>query len=304
LTDSEIEPPRMTTVSLITPSYSRDVERCSLLCESVDRHVSGYDRHYVIVHDEDVALFSALASRRRVINPVSRYLPRWLRQMPFGIRVRGRILWLSLRAPPVQGWHVQQLVKLQATASLPLDIAVHLDSDTVFVRDFDVAVWAGAKETPFLSEPGGIVAELEGHPKWLATAHQLLGLEPPRLPADDHIGHVIAWRQDATKSLLARIERQSGQHWVRALCRNRHFSEYILYGRHVETTPELQNTHRRTDSRICRSHWDDAELDAAGLARLVAELAPHQVAIAIQSFGSTSVDVIRQSLGQRQSPAA
>jgi hypothetical protein len=124
--------------------------------------------------------------------------------------VRGRILWLSLRAPPVQGWHVQQIVKLQATASLPLDVAVHLDSDTVFVRDFDVGAWAVGGATQFLSEPGGIVADLDGHPKWLETAHRLLGLEPPRLPAADYIGQLIAWRQDATKSLLVRIERQSG----------------------------------------------------------------------------------------------
>lgn len=286
----------MTTVSLITPSYSRDFEQCKLLCESVDRHLSGYQRHRLIVHDEDVPLFQPLASARRVVEPVSHYIPRWLHQVPSSIRVRGRIWWISLRAPPVHGWHVQQMVKFQAAASLPHDVAVFLDSDAVFVRDFDVAAWAGGARTPFLRDPGALTETMTNHAAWLATAHRLLGLDAPTLPASDYIGHIIAWRKDTVTGLLARIERTTGQPWVQALCRNRKFSEYILYGCHVDSDAAGLARHAPIHSRVCQSHWSDAALDNAGLSRLIAGLAPDQVAIAVQSFGGTPAAVIRDAL--------
>ncbi len=58
-------------VALVTPSYRGDVERLELLCESVDRFVTGYDRHYVIVNDDDLALFAPFDSNRRVVLPSS-----------------------------------------------------------------------------------------------------------------------------------------------------------------------------------------------------------------------------------------
>ena len=54
-------------VALLTPSYRGDIERFALLCDSIDRRVSGYCRHYVIVSDSDMTLFARFASDKRVI---------------------------------------------------------------------------------------------------------------------------------------------------------------------------------------------------------------------------------------------
>src|SRR3954469_21826090 len=72
----------MKPVALLTPTYGRDLELCTLLCESVDRHVTSFSKHYLLVPDCDVELFSHLESDRRTILPSSQFLPKWLRPLP------------------------------------------------------------------------------------------------------------------------------------------------------------------------------------------------------------------------------
>ena len=52
----------MKPVALLTPTYGRDLEICTLLCESVDRHVTSFSKHYLLVPDTDLPLFAPLAS--------------------------------------------------------------------------------------------------------------------------------------------------------------------------------------------------------------------------------------------------
>jgi hypothetical protein len=72
----------MNEVALLTPTYGRDLELCALLCESVDRHVSSFSKHYLLVPDCDVPLFSRFESERRIVLPASQFLPKWLRPLP------------------------------------------------------------------------------------------------------------------------------------------------------------------------------------------------------------------------------
>ena len=51
----------MPRTALVTATYAADFERCRLLCETVDRHVTGMTRHLLLVSDPDVALFRQLA---------------------------------------------------------------------------------------------------------------------------------------------------------------------------------------------------------------------------------------------------
>ena len=55
----------MNPVALLTPTYGRDLELCTLLCESVDRHVTSFSKHYLLVPDADLSLFSHFESERR-----------------------------------------------------------------------------------------------------------------------------------------------------------------------------------------------------------------------------------------------
>ena len=283
------------SVSLITPSFRGDYERCRILCESVDRYVTGFERHKLIVNDEDVGFFKDLVGPRRTIEPVKAYLPPWLRPLPFGMKYKGRKVWLSLRSPPVHGWHIQQLVKLAAAANSASDFAINLDSDTVFIRPFEIGTWIGHGPTsPLLRTPGGLTSDLQWHPTWLQNATRLLGLPDMPIPADDYVGNIIVWRRDTVRGMLDRIERTTGMNWVQALCRSRSFSEYLLYGCHVATDPAAGKLHSWMDESLCASHWDSTPLDEPGLNALIASLKQTQVALAIQSFSKTPGDLIRK----------
>ena len=62
-------------VALMTPTYRGDLDRFELLCESIDRFVTGYQRHYVIVNDDDLPFFARFENSRRTVLPSSRFLP-------------------------------------------------------------------------------------------------------------------------------------------------------------------------------------------------------------------------------------
>ena len=96
-------PLEMDRIALLTPTYGRDLEICTLLCESVDRHVTSFSKHYLLVPDCDLPLFAHLASERRAIIPASAYLPGWLRPLPRIVQRKRRQFWWSLRAKPVSG---------------------------------------------------------------------------------------------------------------------------------------------------------------------------------------------------------
>src|SRR5262245_42527631 len=105
----------MSAISLLTVTYRPDFERCILLCESVDRHVTGFAIHYLVVDDVDLPLFARFNGPRRAVIGSSKFLPRWLKQVPRFINPKNhRRYWYSFRTKPVSGWLVQQLLKIGA----------------------------------------------------------------------------------------------------------------------------------------------------------------------------------------------
>jgi hypothetical protein len=284
-------------VSLVTPSYSDDLERFSLLCDSIDCRVSGYQRHYVIVSDNDMPLFRPFASERRIVLPSSQILPRWLRLAPWVRLANGRKVWWSLRAWPVHGWHVQQILKIAAAMEMPEQRFCLIDSDNVFVRPFDVGAYAGGQRSPLYVQRKAIKSDAPLHAVWTGNCDRLLGQAATRFPADDYIGHVIFWDKDAVRDMARAIESATGLSWPLALCRTRAFSEYLLYGRFVENSPTRGAEHETTTRSLAISYWDDAPLDAATVAEMIAKATTSQVALSIPSFSHTSTPMIREAAG-------
>lgn len=290
------------TISLITPSHRGDLERCRLLFESIDRNVTSFERHYVIVNDEDVDLFKPFATERRLVRPVSDFLPRWLHRLP-PVPWRRRNYWGSLRAKPVSGWHIQQLVKIHATATLPEDRFCLVDSDSVFFRPFDVSRIAAPHPLPVHFYRKGAGHHRPNHKSWLISAHQLLGLEPPVFPADDFIDTIVVWDKQMVHAMIARIEHLSGREWAETLCRIRKFSEYMIYGTFVSREAALRPRVNLTTDSFCRSYWDAEQLSRDDVLAMMENAAPQEVAICIQSFGPTLLSTIRESLEEFESRA-
>ena len=288
----------MNPVALLTPTYGRDLEICTLLCESVDRHVTSFSKHYLLVPDCDLSLFAPLASERRVIIPASAFLPDWLRPLPRIVQRKRRQFWWSLRAKPVSGWHVQQFLKIAATISLPHQRYCILDSDIVFFRDFDLAHYEYPNTIPLLRMDGAVTADQPRHSRWLETSHQLLGLPTPPFPAPDFIGHIIFWDQQTTRALTERIEATTGLSWIEALCKTREFSEYLLYGFFVQNDAASALRHTVAPNTPCISYWDDPTLSKNELTRLLLRANTHDVAFSIASFSGTPVETIREVVAE------
>ena len=52
---------------IVTPSYAPDFERCKMLCQSVDKYVSSYTKHVIIVDKNDQRLFNQLKTEKTEI---------------------------------------------------------------------------------------------------------------------------------------------------------------------------------------------------------------------------------------------
>jgi hypothetical protein len=193
------------TVALLTPSHSKDIERFELLCDSIDRHVKGYDRHYVIVNDSDVPVFAKFATEKRVILPSSGFLPKWLRLLPSFLSRNGRRVWWSFRSPPVHGWHIQQLLKISAVLQLPEQRYCIIDSDNAFFRPFDAAQYAGREKTPIYVDKGAIAASAPLHAVWTQSCDRLLNQPATAYPADDYVGNAIIWDKNAVSDMTRTI---------------------------------------------------------------------------------------------------
>jgi hypothetical protein len=296
--------PEMTSLALLTPTYARDFELCKLLCESVDRHVTPFAKHYLLVPDSDYDLFAGFVSDRRTVIPASAFLPAWLRPMPRMFRRKRRQFWWSTRARPVSGWHVQQFLKIAAAMVLPHERYCILDSDIVFFRDFDVSRFERPNTIPLFRITNEVTAEQPRHSRWVETSHQLLGLDTPPLPAPDYIGHIIFWDRDTTRAMVAKIESATGRDWVEALCRTRDFSEYMLYGYFAESDRAFAATHTPVSITPCVSYWEAPRLDRTGLSRLLDRARPDDVAFSVASFSLTPVDVIRAAVMENEATLA
>ncbi len=284
-------------VSLITPSFGGDFERFCLLCDSIDRCVSGYERHYVVVDDDDMPRFQRFRRGRRVVMPSSRFLPHWLKRGPSSLTRKGRRLWWSLRARPVHGWHVQQILKIAAAVGLPEPRFCLIDSDNVFFRPFDAGAYAGGERTPLYLQREAIASDAVWHAPWTRNCDRLLNHPATRFPADDYVGNVIAWDKRAAREMTQAIERATGLSWPLALCRTRDFSEYLLYGHFVRNCPERLAEHEITTQGLAAAYWDERALSRAVVAGMIADAANSTVALTVQSFSNTSVPIIREAVG-------
>lgn len=288
---------KMPTAAVVTASYAPDFERCRLLCETLDLHVSGAARHYILVEHRDVALFRQLEGPRRIVVDERDLLPRWLRAFDDPLSLFKRRVWLSLKTQPLRGWHVQQLRRIAIAAHAGEDVLVFCDSDVAFLKPFDCrAFWRDGRARLFRRD--GVLAS-EGHEEhriWSRNAGSVLGIDPSSTSSHDYISTLIAWRRDTVLAMCGEIEKVHGRDWVEVVGSARKFSECIIYGRYVDDL--LQGAgHFHCSEEFCRVHWTGEALSDDGFRGFVAAMAPEQVAIGMQSFIGTDIGRIRRLIG-------
>jgi len=291
----------MMRTAVVTASYANDFERCRLLCESMDMRLKGDWVHYLLVAPFDVALFRQLEGSRRQVISESDLLPWWLRAVPDPMSAGRRKLWISPYSLPLRGWHVQQLRRLALCRLIKEETMFAVDSDVVFLRDFDPAnLWQGDRLALYRKD--GAIGERmrSNHLEWLAHSDRLLGIGPFSLPANDYINTLIAWRTDSCRALLDHVEALHGRDWIRAIIRSRQFSECMIYGRFVDDVLKGEG-HAASPDGLCHVLWfdDSYARDISGLRHFLADMSPHHIGIGVQSFVGHDLADIRSIVLER-----
>ena len=284
----------MSQISILTPSYHADFERCKLLCESIDKYVKGYSFHSLIVNDDDYNLFRPLEGVKRRVMRYSDVIPSRLKVIP---RVFKQDYWVSWNALPLKGWHVQQIVKIAATMKFLDERMCIIDSDMAFACPFDLTPFKAPNKLPFLCLDQVVPETQTYHSAWVKSSHKLLGLSNPIFPANDYIGNMVFWDKEAVHAMVKQIEQKTSQEWSTALNRARDFSEYMLYGNFVAHSSEFFKKHRVIDAPYFKTHWTDQTLNEQEIKTIIENLKPNEVIIGIQSFSNTPVEIIRNALG-------
>jgi hypothetical protein len=270
--------------SVITPSYIGDLQRCNLLCESMDVFLQGPWHHYVIVDRRELHLFSHLSGPRRTVLIEQDILPReikYLGRLPFGRKLK---LWWSWKTGFMGGWQIQQLLKLKMAYVVKQDAMLMCDSDTFFIKPFDVSTWAKNGVIRFYRSDWDR-PEMEGEDltKFSNAAFDVLDLKAPRYPVNGYVDNMIPWHAPTVREALDYVTKKQGKAWYLALGRITIFSEYTLYGLYVDRIAQNKTVLAPTGETICYTIWvmDDDKLQT--LETTIETLPPHVVAVGVQS---------------------
>lgn len=286
--------PSTPDAALLTASYAGDFERCRLLCETVDTYVRGASRHYLLVEHRDVALFRQLETRHRTVVDERDILPSWLRDIPDPASLFRRRIWLSLKAPPLRGWHVQQLRRMAIAEHIAQETLVYVDSDVAFLKPFDCGrFWRDGRLRLFRRDDALLKPGHENQRIWSQNAARVLGIPASNTSSHDYISTLIAWRRSSVLAMLARIAEVSGRQWVETVCSRRKFSECMIYGRFVDDVAGGAG-HFPGSQEFCRVHWTGEAMSDAEFEAFIRDMGDEQVAIGMQSFIGTDLGRIRR----------
>lgn len=284
------------SASLVTCSFSGDLDVCGLLCESVDRFVPAAIGHRLYVPRKDMPLFQRFASPRRSIGAQEDLLPGWFWQLPLPapplralLRLPRRNIYLTPYSAPVRGWIAQQIMKIAAAASAETDIVVHVDSDNAFIRPLQMQdIWRDGRARLYRNPEQ---VPLAGHRLWHSAAGVLLDLPRSDFYGAEYIDQIVVWKRDVVRAMIARIAHVAGRDWRIALARTPHFAEYILYGVFADLVAGLEEAGLfGTEKSLCLSRWSGAFSGVDDEAAFLAAIEPQHVACLIQSTIAMTLD--------------
>ena len=270
--------------------------------ESVLRNVTDDTIHHVIVPRKDIPLFSPLASERLTLWAEEDFLPphfvltdgfadlvRRFGFLPAKARVKAvnrRHLW-----PPIRGWILQQIVKLEAARRMDADVIAVIDSDVVLIKAVSAETFRQNDVVRFYRDPVGLTPEMDRHLLWEEAANRLLGTGKVGPIGTDYIAGLVSWDPLLVSECLRRVEEVMSDDWASVIGQELHFSEFMLYGTYVDNFGTDTQKSFASERTLCLSHWDPSPLDMRGAERFIGGLAPDHVAVHVQSNSRTPAEV-------------
>ncbi len=278
------------TISLVTPTWSGDLDHYRILLRSLAQGPLGGLEHTTVVQSEDFAVFSALLtdsqnshttrlrSTEQVLPPAIEQARRRATSLQTLIgrhitRISGSLSrelgWPHW--PHYTGWHTQQISKLA--------MASQADTDYVLVVDSDVVVTPAADLTEILKRDAVVcfsdrkpLAQFKGKTrKWVLQADALLHIPPNRQQSyDSYFDTPFLLHVATLRSMFAWLEQAYQQPWWQVLLAQppRRWSEFATYKAFL-----LELADGQSDTT---AHWQTPDMmsyifDASDTERLLSE---------------------------------
>lgn len=279
--------------AIITASYAPDFERCKILCESIDRFVTGFEYHYLLVDTNDLTLFKQLEGPNRKVISERDLLPWWMVRLPILLSPGKRRLWVSPLTVPLHGWHTQQLKRIAVAKLITEEGLLYCDSDTAFVKPFDVSdIWID-DDIRFWREDGGALQSQSDHLIWKAHAERVFGIKNANQVSHNYVHSPVVWRRQTVLEMCDFIEKLHGRPWVSVIGSTRKFSECMLYGAYVDCVINGKG-HYANEKPMSQMCWFDPAPTEDELRAIVANLSADQVAVGVQSFIPYDLKIFRR----------
>lgn len=290
------------TLGILTPSYRPDLPGLRRLHESVLRHVEDDSIHHVIVPRKDLELFSPLVSDRLTLWAEEEFLPsHFILTDGFADLVR-RIGFLPAKArvkavnrrhpwPPVRGWILQQIVKLEAARRMDADVIAVIDSDVVLIKPVSADTFRRDSVVRLYRDPTGVTEDMTRHVRWERAAGRLLGTASTNPVGADYIAGLVSWDPLLVAACLRRVEDVMADDWASVIGQQLHFSEFMLYGTYVDHFGTAEQKSFISERTLCHSWWDPSPLDMRAAELFIGSVSPDDVAVHVQSNSKTPAEV-------------
>jgi hypothetical protein len=229
----------------VLPLVGSDLDRALLLRETLELHGHAVRRVWVVAPTTDVATFQTVlgGDERWLVVDEHEIVPALAGVEREGARIRGLARWSAPEAGrlPLEGWYVQQLIKLAVAARVQTPVYLTLDADVLCVRPLH--------PHDVVDERGRAAAIGTGlHPNQHLYAHAERVLGVPATGITHGVTPALLNRAGVL-DLLAHLERRAGaegdEDWVSYLIRARPWSEYSLYSTWLESTGAYDTLHER-----------------------------------------------------------
>ncbi len=242
--------------TFFTPTFARDLERFTLLRESMERCGVAIP-HIAVVQHEDLHLFEkipfkqglTLLSSRDVLPPdiesrrTQRNLSRW-----------NPTRYITPRS--ILGWMVQQLVKVSAPDFVDTEAILCLDSDVFFARNIT--------EDMFFTQDGKL--HLYADPDvctvetvmWMATSMKAFNVPYSKRPSC-FIHNPVPIHREVMLEMRQFLEKTYNKRWIDAFleCQLTEYTSYGVYARDVNNMKH----HHLTKPPYTLNYWVAEEME-------------------------------------------
>ncbi len=227
----------MPGLTLLTPTFRRDLERFALQRESIER--CGIDLpHLAIVNTEDLDLFQRIPFQKNLTFLTTRQvLGKTMdrRRQVWRVSRKDYRYWITPAG--IAGWLAQQLMKFAAAEHISTDAYLCLDSDAFFVRPIFASDFFSDDGRLHLYETDDDVdVEMA---EWYAHSLRFLGVKETGVSLRRFTHSPVPMHRGVVRDLLAHIEKQHGISWMEAIVRGDRITEYTTYGAYARHVDEL-----------------------------------------------------------------